>query len=277
MQDDLGLGWVQFRFRMHDPAIGRFMVVDPLAEDYLYNSPYAFSENKVVAHFELEGLESRPARRGGRATGGNRPAISQLAREAAAIARGQSTFSTLGRRQKATFFRTRTFKTTSRGVGGNSASNSFGRSSGSGTRENPENTHTFGNASGNALKLGAQIVDQAQQIIDNAEEITVIESFNDESGAAFSLGVDIKVDDAETTAKLQDLENSFQQAVIDVARGDKSIEEFNKLESKDRQLKIAVAHSKLGSSPVNIAKEKIQNAEKIAEDERRLPVIKPSN
>jgi hypothetical protein len=31
-----------------------------LAEKYVYNSPYAFSENKVVAHRELEGLESEP-------------------------------------------------------------------------------------------------------------------------------------------------------------------------------------------------------------------------
>ncbi|MCG8321604.1 MAG: hypothetical protein MI921_19025 [Cytophagales bacterium] len=30
-QDDLDLGCVQFKFRTHDPAIGRFMVVDPLA------------------------------------------------------------------------------------------------------------------------------------------------------------------------------------------------------------------------------------------------------
>ena len=57
-QDDLDLGWVQFKYRMHDPAIGRFMVVDPLAEDYVHNSPYAFSENKVTAHIELEGLEA---------------------------------------------------------------------------------------------------------------------------------------------------------------------------------------------------------------------------
>lgn len=57
-QDDLGLGWVQFKYRMHDPAIGRFMVVDPLADGYVHNSPYAFSENKVTGHIELEGLES---------------------------------------------------------------------------------------------------------------------------------------------------------------------------------------------------------------------------
>lgn len=40
------------------PDIGRFFNVDPLSEKYYYNSPYAFSENKVVAHVELEGLEA---------------------------------------------------------------------------------------------------------------------------------------------------------------------------------------------------------------------------
>lgn len=56
--EDLDLGWVSFRWRNAMPEIGRFFSIDPLAESYLYNSPYAFSENKVVAHIELEGLES---------------------------------------------------------------------------------------------------------------------------------------------------------------------------------------------------------------------------
>ena len=59
-QKDLDLGWVQFKWRMHNPSIGRFFNVDPLADSYVHNSPYAFSENKVVAHVELEGLESVP-------------------------------------------------------------------------------------------------------------------------------------------------------------------------------------------------------------------------
>jgi RHS repeat-associated protein len=58
--DDLGLNWDSFKWRNHQPDIGRFFNVDPLAEKYYYNSPYAFSENKVVAHVELEGLESAP-------------------------------------------------------------------------------------------------------------------------------------------------------------------------------------------------------------------------
>lgn len=56
-QDELGLNWLQFKYRMHDPEIGRFISVDPLAEDYVHNSTYAFAENKVIKYNELEGLE----------------------------------------------------------------------------------------------------------------------------------------------------------------------------------------------------------------------------
>jgi hypothetical protein len=45
---------------MHDPRVGRFFAVDPLAGKYPWNSPYAFSENRVIDGFELEGLEVVP-------------------------------------------------------------------------------------------------------------------------------------------------------------------------------------------------------------------------
>ena len=48
---------VNFKYRMHDPRIGRFFAVDPLAGKYPYNGPYAFSENRVIDGIELEGLE----------------------------------------------------------------------------------------------------------------------------------------------------------------------------------------------------------------------------
>jgi RHS repeat-associated protein len=51
--DDLGLNWDSFKWRNHQPDIGRFFNIDPLAEKYVYNSPYAFSENQVVAHREF--------------------------------------------------------------------------------------------------------------------------------------------------------------------------------------------------------------------------------
>jgi len=57
-QTDLDLNWDSFKYRNYDYAIGRFMSVDPLAEKYPYNGVYNFSENKVVAYRELEGLES---------------------------------------------------------------------------------------------------------------------------------------------------------------------------------------------------------------------------
>jgi len=48
---------INYKYRMHDPRIGRFFAVDPLASSFPYNSPYAFSENVVISHVELEGLE----------------------------------------------------------------------------------------------------------------------------------------------------------------------------------------------------------------------------
>ena len=48
---------LNYTFRMHDPRVGRFFAVDPLTKEYVYNSPYAFSENRVIDGIELEGLE----------------------------------------------------------------------------------------------------------------------------------------------------------------------------------------------------------------------------
>ena len=51
-----GNSW-NYKYRMHDPRLGRFFAVDPLAGKYPHNSPYAFSENRVTDGIELEGLE----------------------------------------------------------------------------------------------------------------------------------------------------------------------------------------------------------------------------
>ena len=47
-----------YKYRMHDPRLGRFFQLDPLAPEYPHNSPYAFSENRVIDAVELEGLEN---------------------------------------------------------------------------------------------------------------------------------------------------------------------------------------------------------------------------
>lgn len=52
---------INYMFRMHDPRIGRFLSLDPLTKKYPWNSPYAFSENRVIDGVELEGLEWRNA------------------------------------------------------------------------------------------------------------------------------------------------------------------------------------------------------------------------
>jgi RHS repeat-associated protein len=49
---------LNYEYRMHDPRVGRFFAIDPLEGKYPWNSPYAFSENRVIDSGELEGLES---------------------------------------------------------------------------------------------------------------------------------------------------------------------------------------------------------------------------
>ncbi|NME72948.1 RHS repeat-associated core domain-containing protein [Flammeovirga aprica] len=56
-EEDGETGWVNYKYRMHNPVIGRFFAIDPLTKKYPHNSPYAFSENKVIQFIELEGLE----------------------------------------------------------------------------------------------------------------------------------------------------------------------------------------------------------------------------
>lgn len=48
---------INYKFRMHDPRLGRFFAVDPLADKYPHYSPYSFSGNRVIDAVELEGLE----------------------------------------------------------------------------------------------------------------------------------------------------------------------------------------------------------------------------
>jgi len=53
---------INFKFRMHDPRLGRFFAVDPLFKHFPWNSNYAFAENRVIEGVDLEGLEFAPAK-----------------------------------------------------------------------------------------------------------------------------------------------------------------------------------------------------------------------
>ncbi len=48
---------VNYKYRMHDPRLGRFFAVDPLTKQFPFYSPYHFSGNKPIVPVELEGLE----------------------------------------------------------------------------------------------------------------------------------------------------------------------------------------------------------------------------
>jgi RHS repeat-associated protein len=47
----------EFKYREYDPRIAKFWSVDPLADEYPWNSTYAFAENRVIDGKDLEGLE----------------------------------------------------------------------------------------------------------------------------------------------------------------------------------------------------------------------------
>jgi len=48
---------INYKYRMHDPRLGRFFAIDPLTATYPHYSPYSFSGNRVIDMIELEGLE----------------------------------------------------------------------------------------------------------------------------------------------------------------------------------------------------------------------------
>lgn len=50
-------GAIFFKYRLEDPRLNRFFSPDPLSPNFPHNSPYAFSENRLIDGIEFEGLE----------------------------------------------------------------------------------------------------------------------------------------------------------------------------------------------------------------------------
>jgi len=46
-----------YGFRIYNPAVGRFLSVDPLTSSYPWYTPYQFAGNKPIAAIDLDGLE----------------------------------------------------------------------------------------------------------------------------------------------------------------------------------------------------------------------------
>jgi len=59
--DDADLNWYDYGFRNYDAQIGRFVQIDPLADNYGSLTPYHYAGNDPIANVDIDGLEGGSA------------------------------------------------------------------------------------------------------------------------------------------------------------------------------------------------------------------------
>ena len=57
LHTELGLGWYNYGFRWYDPAIGRFIEVDPASDRFPKLSTYNYASNNPIRNIDLYGLQ----------------------------------------------------------------------------------------------------------------------------------------------------------------------------------------------------------------------------
>jgi RHS repeat-associated protein len=97
LNEELGLDWYDYGARWYDGAIGRFTSVDPLADKYVWLTPYNYAENEPVGSIDLWGLQR--VKIDGNYLRKERNAVRRKLTEAGAYARNPSKASRVGRFQ----------------------------------------------------------------------------------------------------------------------------------------------------------------------------------